>query len=93
MNEFCNLIKMKTFICALVIIFSSFSSAFAQNFTDQTFVYMPEASAEHGLYDGKVALADYNNDGYMDILSGGNIWRNNGGTSNTWALSMQHENV
>ena len=54
----------------------------AGGFTNQTITLAPG----FGGIGSKIALGDFNNDGYTDILSGA-LWKNNGGTGFTVASS------
>ena len=64
----------RVFLYVFIAVVLSCSPGFAQNFTDQTAALVP--TLPHGL----AAWGDYNNDGYVDLLSGDNLWKNIAGT-------------
>ncbi len=71
-------------VVLLVAVIFSCSPGFAQNFTNQT------ASLAPGLGGEKVAWGDYNNDGYVDFVAGGKLWKSNAGTGFTSITSTGH---
>ena len=45
------------------------------------------ATLSSGLADGRLAWGDYNDDGYVDFLAGGHLWKNNAGAGFTLVYS------
>ena len=54
-------------------------NSFCQPFVEQTTISLPSAT------NGSVAWGDYDNDGYLDILVGNKVYKNNG--NNTFSLT------
>ena len=67
-----NELPMKAVLYVLFAVGFCVSPCFAQTFTDQT------AALTGGLAGWMVAWGDYNDDGYVDFLTGNRVYRNNG---------------
>ncbi|MDP7638067.1 MAG: VCBS repeat-containing protein, partial [Phycisphaerae bacterium] len=69
---------------ALAVLLWSAAPARAAAFDDQTASLFPAPPALT-LESWAACWGDYNNDGYVDVNAGGRLWKNNGGTSFTFA--------
>ena len=65
-------LQMKAVLYVFIPVGFCGSPCFSQTFTDQT------AALTAGLTGWRMAWGDYNDDGYVDFLTGNNVYRNNG---------------
>jgi hypothetical protein len=73
----------RVFLYAFIAVIFSSSAGFSQTFTDQTATLAPGLDDWVDGNTAKVAWGDYNSDGYVDFLAGGELWKNNAGASFT----------